>query len=162
LDVLIEAMVRPVLAGAHLVVVGPPGWGGVDLASVAANAGLPPDRLHALGRLDDRDLAAVLNGATVLAAPSRAEGFGLPVLEAMAAGVPVVCSDAPALAELAGAAGLVVRREDPAALADALSQVLGDESTAAELAVRGTRRALDFTWASAATRLWQLHIGSGS
>jgi glycosyltransferase involved in cell wall biosynthesis len=129
---------------------------------VAASAGLPSDRLHALGRLDDPDLAAVLAGATVLAAPSRSEGFGLPVLEAMAAGVPVVCSDAPALAELVGGAGLVVRREDPVALADALAQVFLDESAADEFAARGSRRALDFSWAAAATSLWDLHTGSAT
>ena len=73
-----------------------------------------------------RNLAAVLAGAAVLAAPSRSEGFGLPVLEAMAAGVPVVCSDAPALVELAGGVGVVVRREDPVALASALGDLLTD------------------------------------
>jgi glycosyltransferase involved in cell wall biosynthesis len=161
LDVLVAAMMLPAVGSAHLVVVGPPGWGEVDLASVASRTGLPVDRLHALGRLDDNDLAAVLGGASVLAAPSRSEGFGLPVLEAMAAGVPVVCSDAPALVELAGGVGIVVPREDPVALADALAQVLGDPAAALELAKRGLHRAQDFSWAAAADRLWALHIGAG-
>ncbi len=109
------------------------------------------------GRLDDLDLAAVLAGATALAAPSRAEGFGLPVLEAMAAGVPVVCSDAPALVELAAGAALVVPRDDEAALADALGQVLGDDAAAAGLAAAGRVRASEFSWAVAADAVWQLH-----
>ena len=160
LDVLVAAMAMAAVGAASLVVVGPPGWGGVDVAAVAAGAGLPPDRLHVTGRLDDLDLAAVLAGAAVLAAPSRAEGFGLPVLEAMAAGVPVVCSDAPALVELAAGAALVVPRDDPAALADALAQVLGDDGVAAGLTAAGRLRASGFSWAAAATTLWQLHAGA--
>ncbi len=159
LDVLVRAMALPAVGPTHLVVVGPPGWGGVDLAAVAAEAGLPADRWHVTGRLDDADLAAVLAGAAVLAAPSRSEGFGLPVLEAMAAGVPVVCSDAPALVELAGGVGVVVRREDPVALASALGDLLTDGAAAAEVAVRGRRRARDFSWSRAADLVWSLHAG---
>lgn len=160
LDVLIDAMTRPATREAHLVVVGPSGWGEVDLPAVAAAAGLAPERLHAVGRLDDRDLAAVLAGATVLAAPSRAEGFGLPVLEAMAAGIPVVVSDAPALVELVGPAGLVSRREDPVSLARAIGDVLDDPSAAAELAARGRARAAGSTWAAAAAQVWDTHVGA--
>ena len=159
LDVLVRAMASGPLGTAHLVVVGAPGWGAVDVGSVAAAAGLSPDRLHVLGSIDDYRLAAVLGGATVLAAPSRAEGFGLPVLEAMAAGVPVVVSDAPALVELVAGAGMVVPRDDVAGLAAALAQVLTDDRAAAELASRGHRRAQDFSWAAAAERLWELHAG---
>lgn len=167
LDVLVESMAlreltSPAPGPAALVIVGPPGWGSVDIAAVAARSGLSPDRVQVTGRLDDTDLAAVLAGAAVLAAPSRSEGFGLPVLEAMAAGVPVVCSDAPALVELAGGVGLVVPRDDPAALAQALAHVLGDSRAAAELTDRGRRRATDFSWAAAAERLWGLHLAAVS
>ena len=157
LDVLVQSMALPVTGGAHLVVVGPPGWGSVDVAAVAAAAGLDPERVHVTGYLTDADLAAVLAGAAVLAAPSRAEGFGLPALEAMAAGVPVVSSDAPALAELVTGAGIVVAREDPNALAVGLAQVLTDSAAAAELVERGRARAAGFSWAAAARRLWPLH-----
>ena len=160
LDVLVTAMAAAASGTAHLVVVGSPGWGGVDVAAVAAAAGLPADRLHLLGRLPDTDLAAALAGAAVLAAPSRSEGFGLPVLEAMAAGVPVICSDAPALVELAGGVGLIVPRNDPSALATAIGAVYGDSAMAGELARRGLRRAQDFSWPSAAERLWELHAGA--
>ena len=159
LDVLVAAMALPAARQAHLVVVGSPGWGGIDIGAVAALAGLPPERLHLLGRVDDDDLAAVLAGAAVLAAPSRSEGFGLPVLEAMAAGVPVVSSDAPALVELAGGVSLVVPREDAEALAGALGEVLGDDSLAADLAGRGQQRAQAYSWSSAAARWWDLHEG---
>jgi len=161
LDVLIRAMAGPAVGDADLVLVGPPGWGGVDVGSVASTAGLPSDRLHRLGRLTDDDLAAVLAGATVLAAPSRAEGFGLPALEAMAAGVPVVVSDAPALVELVGPAGLVTRRDDADDLAQALGAVLSDDALAADLASRGLVRAADYSWSTAAERVWDLHAGPG-
>ncbi|SDH57620.1 Glycosyltransferase involved in cell wall bisynthesis [Actinokineospora alba] len=155
LDVLVEAMAA--VPGVPLVVAGPAGWGEVNLAALAARHGLPPERLRVLGRLSDEELAATLHGATVLAAPSRAEGFGLPVLEAMAAGVPVVHSDAPALVEVAGGAGTQVKRDDPAALADALRTVLDSPDLAATMVERGRARAAEFTWKRAAESLWRLH-----
>lgn len=159
LDILVRAMALPPTDDTHLAVVGPAGWGGVDIASVAARSGLPAERVHVLGRLADNDLAAVLAGAGVLAMPSRSEGFGLPALEAMAAGVPVVSSDAPALTELLHGAGIVVARGDAAALAEALAQVLTDPATARQLTGRGLSRAADFSWQKAASLLWELHVG---
>jgi glycosyltransferase involved in cell wall biosynthesis len=156
LDVLVRAMAE---LTEPLVVVGPEGWGGVDLRTVAAEHGLPPERLRLLGRLGDAELATVLHRATVLAAPSLAEGFGLPVLEAMTAGVPVVHSDAPALVEVAGGAGVVVPRGDAAALAAGLRGVLADPEPAARAAAAGRRRAAEFSWAEAAARVWSLHAG---
>lgn len=158
LDVLVDAVAALAVDGPHLAVVGPSGWGGVNLAQLAADKGLPVDRLHILGRLDDTDLAAVLAGASLLVAPARSEGFGLPVLEAMSAGIPVVISDAPALVELAGGTAIVVPRDDPAALADAVGSVLNDRAAADALAHRGRLRARDFTWAAAAEQLWDLHV----
>jgi glycosyltransferase involved in cell wall biosynthesis len=114
--------------------------------------------LRLLGRLHDEDLASAMQGATALVAPSRSEGFGLPVLEAFAAGVPVICSDAPALVELSGGAALVVPREDPTALAAALGSLLADPDKASAIRERGVRRAAAFSWTTAAERLWELHL----
>jgi glycosyltransferase involved in cell wall biosynthesis len=137
-------------------VVGQAGWGSVDVAARAAELGVG-DRVRLMGRLPDDDLAVVLSRAAVLVSPSRAEGFGLPVLEAMAAGVPVVSSDAPALEEVGGGATRTVPVGDVAALAEALADVLGSAATRAELSAAGRRRAADFTWVGAADRLWELY-----
>jgi glycosyltransferase involved in cell wall biosynthesis len=161
LDVLVEAMARDALGDVALLAIGPPGWGRVDAAQLAAAAGLPPERVHLAGRRGDADIAAALAGASVLAMPSRAEGFGLPVLEAMAAGVPVVHSSAPALVEVAGGCGVEVPVGDSSAMAQGLARVLGDASLAARLADAGRRRAAEFSWASAARLTWNVHLDAG-
>jgi len=154
LTVLVDALTRPAAPDLPLVIVGPSGWGSVDLGT----RGLPADRLRLLGRLTDAELAVVLHEAAVLVAPSLAEGFGLPLLEAMAAGVPVVHSDAPALVEVAGGTGVIVRRNDPAALAAALRTVFADETRTASRVAAARQRAAKFTWAHAAEQLWHLHL----
>jgi glycosyltransferase involved in cell wall biosynthesis len=157
LDVLLAALADPAAPPVPLLVVGQPGWGGVDPAGEATRLGLPADRVRVLGRLPDEDLAVVLHRARALVAPSRAEGFGLPVLEAMAAGVPAVTSDAPALVEVGGGATLVVPRDDPRALAGALRSVLADAALRARLAAAGPPRAARFAWADAARALWPVY-----
>jgi glycosyltransferase involved in cell wall biosynthesis len=157
LDVLLAALAEPTAPDLPLLVVGQPGWGGVDPMAEAARLGVPVGRVRVLGRLSDEDLAVVLSRATALAAPSRAEGFGLPVLEAMAAGVPVISSDAPALVEVGGGATLVVRRDDPVALAGALADIAGDAGLRAKLAGAGQQRAAAYTWEGAARALWEVY-----
>jgi glycosyltransferase involved in cell wall biosynthesis len=149
IDVLVEAMDE---LDVPLVLAGQPGWGGVEPDSA---------KVRVLGRLPDSDLAAVLRRAAVLAAPSLAEGFGLPVLEAMAAGVPVVHSDAPALVEVAGGAGRCVPRGDAKALAAALRDVLFSPTLASSLAAAGRSRSADFSWKRAAEAVWSVHGGAG-
>ena len=157
LDVLLAALAEPGAPDLPLLVVGQPGWGGVDPAAEAVRLGLPAGRVRVLGRLSDADLAVVLHRARVLAAPSRAEGFGLPVLEAMAAGVPVVISDAPALVEVAGGAATVVPRGDAPALAGALRAVLTEPALAARMVTDGSQRAAEYSWTVTGRRLWSLY-----
>ncbi len=158
IDTLLAALALPDAPDLPVVLAGQPGWGRVDPAVLAGQSGLDPGRAHVLGRISDPELAVVLHGAAVLAAPSRAEGFGLPVLEAMAAGVPVVHSDAPALVEVAGGAGVTVQRDDPAALAGALRAVLSHTGTALEMIAAGRRRAQRFTWEATARQVWSVHL----
>jgi glycosyltransferase involved in cell wall biosynthesis len=109
--------------------------------------------MQVLGRLGDQDLATVYSRASVLVMPSRAEGFGLPVLEAMAHGLPVVISDAPALVETAGGAAVVVPRGDAAALASGVGRALADR---AALSAAGLVRSRAFSWDTSATHVWDI------
>jgi glycosyltransferase involved in cell wall biosynthesis len=123
----------------------------VQVADLAAAAGVGP-RVHVVGMVSDADLAAVYAGAQALALPSRAEGFGLPVLEAMSHDVPVVTSDDPALVEVAGGAGLVAPVGDVGALAQELARAI---ETHDALVARGRVRVRGFTWERTARRMWQ-------
>lgn len=138
-----------------LVVIGPRGWGGVDVATLVEQSGIAPSRVHALGRLDDADLAAVLSASRALVVPSVEEGFGLPVLEAMSLGVPVVHSTAAALVEVAGGAALSVDvhgSRGTMALAEALTG-LSDDELRRDLISRGHARSALFTWDASAAAL---------
>ncbi len=99
-----------------------------------------------LGYVDDATLAALYRGCTLLAFPSRYEGFGLPVLEAMSYGAPVVASNASAVPEAGGDAACYVEPGDEAGLATAILRVAGDPAYAADLRQRGLRRAAEFSW----------------
>ena len=102
--------------------------------------------MHLVGYVAPQDLAALYSLATVLAYPSLSEGFGLPVLEAMACGTPVLTSNAPALREVAGDAALLVPPSDVDAIASGLTRLLEDAPLRAELQARGARRATLFSW----------------
>jgi len=110
--------------------------------------------LHHLDGLDPAELPAVYNLARVLAHPAWYEGFGLPPLEAMSCGTPVVVSDRSSLPEVVDGAGLVVPADQPDAWRKALERVVGDTDLAADLKRRGILRAAQFSWARAATLTW--------
>lgn len=139
--------------GVPLLVAGPPGWGGVDATALGATPGV-----RVLGQVPDADLAVLLHRAAALVVPSRAEGFGLPLLEGMAVGTPVVVTDVPALVEVAGGAALVVPRAE---LGEGLRTVLDDEALRARLRREGPARAARYTWEGAARTLWAAYEGAG-
>jgi glycosyltransferase involved in cell wall biosynthesis len=99
------------------------------------------------------ELAPLMRGARALVMPSLAEGFGLPAVEAMACGTPVIGSNVSALPEVVGDAGLLVDPRDVAALTDAIARVLSDDRLRKELSARGLERATRFSWARCAAEL---------
>ena len=105
------------------------------------------------GYVAEADLPAVYNLATVFVYPSLYEGFGIPPLEAMACGVPVVCSNSSSLPEVAGDAALMIEPADSSSIAAALAIVLADDSLRQDLRRRGLAQAQIFTWEEAARRL---------
>ncbi|WP_376790500.1 glycosyltransferase family 4 protein [Thermoflexus sp.] len=108
--------------------------------------------VRTIGPVAEEDKPALYRGASAFLYPSRYEGFGLPVLEAMACGVPVVASEIPALMELAGDAAYLISPEDARGMAGALIAVLVDTALGQTLRERGIRRAAAFTWIACAQR----------
>jgi alpha-1,3-rhamnosyl/mannosyltransferase len=104
------------------------------------------DRIVLLGHVEETDLPAIYAAAAVFCFPSLYEGFGLPALEAMACGTPVVCSNTSSLPEVVGEAAVTVEPTDPRALADAVSGLLTDETRRHALSAAGLARARTFTW----------------
>ncbi|HZB50698.1 MAG TPA: glycosyltransferase family 1 protein [Mycobacteriales bacterium] len=127
-----------------LVLVGPPGWG-----PALETAALPAGAVVAAGYLDTADLRRLVAGAAALVFPTVYEGFGLPPLEAFAAGTPVVASDLPVIREVTGPLAALAPAGDDAALAGALARVLAEPDTAAARAARQARARL-FSWAGTA------------
>ncbi|SPE36208.1 Glycosyl transferase, group 1 [Candidatus Sulfopaludibacter sp. SbA3] len=115
------------------------------------------DRISVLGYIPNAELAAWYVRAMVFAFPSLDEGFGMPMVEAMAAGTPVVASLSSALPEVAGDAALLVDPEDTMALGQALRNLTGKPELRKELALRGRRRARLFTWEGAVRQTWDVY-----
>jgi glycosyltransferase involved in cell wall biosynthesis len=142
---LAEAATR---AGVDLIVAGQPGWRFQEVVDSL------PESTRLLGRVPTDDLRVLLDLCSVFAYPSLYEGYGLPVIEAMAAGAPVVTSSTSALAEVAMDAAVLVDPESVESIAAGLTQVLSDPREAARLRDTGTRRAQDFSWAHSAQTLY--------
>ena len=134
-----------------LVVVGSWGWLYEDVRERMSRLG---PKLHHLDSVDPAELPAIYSAARVLAHPAWYEGFGLPPLEAMACGTPVVVSDTSSLPEVVDEAGLVVPAGEPEGWRKALERVVEDGALAADLRRRGILRAAQFTWSRAAHQTW--------
>ncbi len=113
--------------------------------------------IDVLGYITQMELEALYRRARIFAFPSLDEGFGMPVLEAMANSVPVITSRRSALPEVAGDAALLVNPDDPEEIAAALVRLASDEALCDELARRGRERALQFSWESALDRTWEVY-----
>ena len=135
-----------------LVVVGSWGWSYERIKEKMARLG---PQLHHLDSVDPDELPAIYNLARILAHPAWYEGFGLPPLEAMACGTPVIVSDRSSLPEVVDDAGLVVPADEPDAWRKELERLIGDTDLAADLRHRGILRAAQFSWPRAARMTWQ-------
>jgi glycosyltransferase involved in cell wall biosynthesis len=137
--------------GLHLVITGGSGWGGEDYMGLVADLGLH-HLVRFTGFVDDAHLPDLYRNALLFVYPSLYEGFGLPVLEAMACGIPVITSNRSSLPEVAGDAALLVDPTQPEALAAAMSGLLHDGSWRQELRAKGLARSAAFTWEVVAQR----------
>jgi glycosyltransferase involved in cell wall biosynthesis len=157
LETLVDAYLADSLSARFdLVLAGGLGWDYSGLLQKIESSGAA-DRIRLPGYIPESDLPALYTAASVFAYPSLYEGFGLPVLEAMACGTPVVTSSVSSLPEVAGTAALLSDPHDSGALASALHSILGDENLRAELSSRGLTRARSFTWNQTARKTLALY-----
>jgi glycosyltransferase involved in cell wall biosynthesis len=139
------ASVAPSLPDHRFLIVGQKGWKYAAILREAAR-GVLAERVSFLGYVPEADLPALYRHATAFVYPSLYEGFGLPVLEAMACGTPVLTSDRSSLLEVASGAGLLVDPEDEEAIVDGLRRLAGDEALRQDLRARGLARASTYSW----------------
>jgi glycosyltransferase involved in cell wall biosynthesis len=136
----------------HLVCVGPYGWSSRDLTARIGRLGIT-DAVHFTGYAPFEDLPAIYNLGELFVFPSLYEGFGLPVVEAMASGTPVITSNTSSLGEIAADAAFTVDPTSTEAIADALVGVASHDALRRELSARGLRRAAAFSWTQTAKEM---------
>lgn len=143
-------------AEANLVIVGGPGWHADDIYNEVTQQRLA-DRVHFLGFVPDADLPLLYSAAALFVYPSLYEGFGLPALEAMACGTPVIAANRSALPEVVGSAGRLVDPFEVEALAAAIDQILHDSRLRQSMSQAGLAQAAPFSWVKMAGELVQLY-----
>jgi glycosyltransferase involved in cell wall biosynthesis len=155
---LIEAFadLRFAICDLHLVIAGGKGWLYEEIFATVERLGLE-EQVVFPGFVADEHLPALYNLADLFVFPSLYEGFGLPPLEALACGTPVITSDASSLPEVMGQAGLMVKATDVDGLAEAMQRVLEDDALREGMIARGLEQARKFTWQKAASRLLNLY-----
>jgi glycosyltransferase involved in cell wall biosynthesis len=142
-------------ASLKLVLVGQPGFGFGKVTKAIVDKDLH-DEVIMPGWVDSEDMPYLMNGAAAFIFPSFYEGFGIPILEAMASGTPVVCSGIPALREVAGEAAYFIDPYEPKNIAEGIARVLGDSHLQDDLKIRGLARAEDFSWERCARETWKV------
>lgn len=137
-----------------LVLAGGAGWGSSEIFELAKKY---PDKIEIRGFIKDEDLPDLYHGAVCLVYPSFYEGFGIPVLEALASGVPVICSNTSSLPEAGGDAPLYIDPNSKDSLKKALIKVVTDESLRKKMIAKGLKQAKKFSWEKSAGKLNQLY-----
>jgi glycosyltransferase involved in cell wall biosynthesis len=140
----------------HLITVGGDGWDFENVKTLASASGLS-DRIHFLSHVDDAMLNALYTHAALFIYPSLFEGFGLPVLEAMSAGCPVITSNVSSLPEVAGDAALLIDPRNVDEIASAMEAVCKDSALAETLRSKGKLRAAQFSWKKCAEETAQVY-----
>jgi glycosyltransferase involved in cell wall biosynthesis len=151
---LIEAygrMRKAIRRAPRLAIAGGAGWKNQAIHEAARTSPFAAD-IRFLGHVPDADLPSLMNGAVAFVYPSLYEGFGLPPLEAMACGTPVITSNRSSLPEVVGDAALVVDPDDRAALADAMARLVSDAALREDLGARGLEHARRYSWDETARR----------
>jgi glycosyltransferase involved in cell wall biosynthesis len=139
-----------------LVLAGSTGWDSDDVFKLISKLGLESDVIGT-DYVPDEDLPLLMNGAEVVVYPSLYEGFGMPPLEAMACGTPVVTSNTSSLPEVVGDAGIMINPEDVEGLADGIESVLGNPKLQEEMRQKGLAQAKKFSWEQAARETLQVY-----
>ncbi len=151
-----QALIVQATPAPDLVIAGRKGWRFQPVFDRVQALGLDT-RVHFTDWIADEDGPAVMNAARAFVYPSYYEGFGLPPLEAMACGVPVLCSNASSLPEVVGQSGLLLPPDDASAWAAALSRVLSDPQLSRDLRARGLAHARQFTWEATARQTLEVY-----
>jgi len=136
----------------HYVIAGGKGWLEDDMYQAIEETGLS-DYIHLLGFVDDEDLPTLYSASECLVITSLYEGFGLPILEAMACGIPVITSNLSSLPEVCGQAGILVDPLDTTAITNAIQSVLSDETQREQMIQAGFKQVANFTWERSAKQL---------
>ncbi len=150
LPLLIQALAQT-RSKTPLVLAGWQGWGGPDWGHELQRLGMR-DRVVCTGYVDEETLACLYSGAVAFVFPSWYEGFGLPVLEAMACGCPVICSNTSSLPEVAGDAAVLIDPRESEELTEALDRVMEDADLHQSMRRRGLARAMEFSWENTALK----------
>lgn len=136
-----------------LVIAGAMAWGNAEVQSTLKSIKYSKD-VYFTGRLSDEELAGVLGSAEALVYVPLFEGFGIPVVEAMEANVPIICSNVTSLPEVAGDAAILIDPTKPDVIANAMAQIVSSEETKLRLLKNATTQKLKFSWEKSASLLW--------